>query len=233
MQDKVKFSKTKAHQRYTLADGTPVPGVTTVLGVLNKPALMHWAWEQGRAGLDYRKTKDQAANIGTLAHWLCECHLKGQEPDTSEFSAADIDKAENAALKFMGWWDSAGLVLVGSECQIVSETHRYGGTLDIVACDKQGRGVLVDLKSSKGIYDEYFFQLAAYSKLLPTPEMPAVISRCVIVRIGKEAEDGDFEVQERADLSREWMVFEAALRLHRALGALKNRGSNNSKGGEK
>ena len=35
--------RSRAHITYKLADGTAVPGVTTVLSVLNKPALVKWA----------------------------------------------------------------------------------------------------------------------------------------------------------------------------------------------
>jgi hypothetical protein len=211
--DKVKFSKTKSHQRYKTQDGENVPGVTTALGVINKPALLAWAWQCGVDGIDFRKSRDQAADIGTLAHWLCECYLKGVAPDTSEFSKADIDKAENAFVKFLSWWDSMGLTLVESECQLVSERYKFGGTLDIMAKDKAGKLFLCDIKTSKGIYPEMFYQLAAYATLW-SENRSEPISGVYIIRIGKQAEDGDFEVQSRNDLARHWAVFLAALDLY-------------------
>ena len=56
------------HTIYKKADGTRVPSATTYLGVLAKPALIHWAWELGVQGLDYRKVRDQAGETGTLGH---------------------------------------------------------------------------------------------------------------------------------------------------------------------
>ena len=218
--NKVKFEKTKAHQQYKLADGTIVPGVTTVLSIMAKPALIHWAWEQGRAGLDYRKTKKQAADIGSIAHWLIECQLKGLVPDTSEFAPADLDKAENAVIKFMSWWDANKMKFVASEEQITSENYYYGGTLDIIAEDQHGNICLVDLKTSKGIYDEYWFQLAGYDGLYT--EKGGKIDRYIICRIGKDIDASDFEVQERTDLGAYWRVFQSALRLYYALKGLKN-----------
>jgi hypothetical protein len=226
--DKVKYASTKAHQRYRTADGEVVPGVTTVLGVIEKPALMKWAWECGMAGEDYRKSRDKAASIGTLAHWLVECHLRGLEPDTSEFAAADIGKAENAVLKFMGWWEGAGYRLLASELQLVHEVEKYGGTLDILAVRRDGGVVLVDIKTSKAIYPEYFRQVAAYGELYefsrPFDERltldgksPPPLSEYAIVRIGKEADDGDFEVQSRTDLTAHLATFRAALTLYRAI----------------
>ena len=42
MEDKL-YKVSQAHTVYKTADGIRVPGVTTVLGVLNKPALIKWA----------------------------------------------------------------------------------------------------------------------------------------------------------------------------------------------
>lgn len=53
-------SKTKIHTVYKLEDGTRVPSVTTILGILNKPALVEWAYQCGCQGLDYKAVRDQA-----------------------------------------------------------------------------------------------------------------------------------------------------------------------------
>jgi hypothetical protein len=220
MTDKVKYAKTKAHQRYKTIEGVAVPGVTTVLGLLNKPALLHWEWQCGVDGIDYRKSRDNAADIGSLAHWMVECHMKGLEPDTSEFSPADVGKAENAVIKFMSWWDASGLTLVSSEQQLVSERHGYGGTLDIVAVGSNGDMWLVDIKTSKAIYDEYWMQVAAYGALSNEVNV-AQINKYAIVRIGKQADEGDFEVQERDNLDKYQAAFLAVLGAHKALKRLK------------
>lgn len=217
--NKVKLEKTKAHQRYKLADGTTVPGVTTVLGVQDKPALLQWAYQCGVDGIDYRKSRDNAADIGTIAHFLIECHLKGVEPDKADFAPADLDKAENAVIKFLSWWDSMGFEFIASEVQLVSEKYRYGGTLDILARLK-GEVILIDLKTSKAIYDEYWQQLAAYQVLAVFVRCD-MVKRVFICRIGKGENEGDFEAQERADLGKYWDVFTACLELYRAKKALK------------
>lgn len=63
---------TKAHTRYRTKSGMIVPGVTTVLSLLAKPALIYWAWNLGMQGEDYRKIKEKAADIGTVTHYLVE-----------------------------------------------------------------------------------------------------------------------------------------------------------------
>jgi len=218
---KVKYSKIRTHQRYKLGDGSVATGVTTALNIISKPALMHWAWKCGCDGIDYRKTRDQAADIGSLAHWMCECHLKGVEPDMSEFSPADTSKAENAFLKFLDWWQKGKYTLTASEIQLVSEIYRYGGTLDIVARDTDDRLCLCDIKTSKAVYEEMWYQVAAYQRLWDEHHPYDMISSVSIVRIGKQAEDGDFEVQTRKDLAKHFTVFKAALHLYQAMKNLK------------
>jgi hypothetical protein len=220
--DKVKFESTKAHQRYKTADGENVPGATTVLGILNKPALLAWAWGLGIKGEDFRKVKDKAADIGTIAHWLIELHLKGLEPDVSNFAPADLAKAENAVIKFMSWWDTNKFQFVASEQQYVSDKDGYGGTLDIIAT-VNGDLCLIDLKTSKGIYDEYWFQLAAYAELHNQNRLCAPFKRMIICRIGKEEDSNDFEIQEKQSLSWELDVFKKCLALYKAL-KTKNKG---------
>ena len=97
-------SKTRAHQRYKLENGTIVPGVTTIIGShlgWNKNALIAWARKEALAGNDPNKVRDHAADIGTCAHYLIECYFKNTEPDMSEYSALVADKAENCFIAFL------------------------------------------------------------------------------------------------------------------------------------
>lgn len=65
-------------QVYRLKDGTRVPSVTTIISRFKESGgLVHWAWQLGIDGKDYRKVRDEAADAGTLAHALLECDHKG------------------------------------------------------------------------------------------------------------------------------------------------------------
>jgi len=120
---------TKAHQRYKNAKGEDVPGTTSVLSILAKPALIPWAWNLGIQGIDYRKVSDKAKDIGSLAHYLIECDIKKMKPDTSEYSSIEIDKAENAYLAWLDWKKELGEIeTVASEEQLVCDN--FGGTVD-------------------------------------------------------------------------------------------------------
>src|SRR5689334_19592558 len=56
---------------YETSSGEAVPGVTTVLNLRNKPALVEWAFKLGREHPELGSTRDyldDLARIGTCAH---------------------------------------------------------------------------------------------------------------------------------------------------------------------
>ena len=202
--------KTKAHISYKNKQGQSVPGVTTVLGVLAKPALIHWAWKLGIEGQDYRKYRDKMADIGTLAHYLIMCHLTGETPDLSEYSKADIDKAENCILSYFEWERSHKPEPIIIEKPLVSIKYQFGGTPDLVA-RINGTTCLVDFKTSKAVYEEMIYQLAAYSQLVS--ENGHKTQKAILLRIGRDEDEG-FEEREIIDLSNEWEIFKCCLQLY-------------------
>jgi hypothetical protein len=161
------MSKTKAHIRYKLSDGkTIVPGVTTVLGLLAKPALVPWANRLGLQGIDVSKYVDDKADIGTLGHAMVTDKLSGVETITMDYSKTQIDLAENCALSFWSWEKEHHIEEVFfCERPMVSEIHRFGGTLDIYA-KINGRREIIDLKTGSGIYPEHAWQVATLKVLL-------------------------------------------------------------------
>lgn len=196
-------AKTKVHTRYKLADGKQVPSVTTVLGILNKPALMDWAWKCGLDGVDYKAVRDQAGGIGTLAHYLIMCYLKGETPNTSEYSQQDIDKAENCLLSFYEWEKNHKLEPVLIETPLVSGVYGFGGTIDFFG-KVDGQPTLLDFKTGKAIYPEFFYQLAAYEHLLG--EAGHLIEVTRILRIGRDEDEG-FEERSIGNLDKHFDLF--------------------------
>jgi len=160
--------KVKAHTRYQLKDGTIVPGVTTVTGSQlgwNKQVLINWANRMGLQGIDSNKYKDDKAVIGTLGHSLATDSLLGIQTDTSDYSANQIEAAENSVLSFYEWAKGKEIRPILVEIPLVSEEYKFGGTLDIYG-EINGTLELVDLKTGSGIYHEMIVQVSAYEKLL-------------------------------------------------------------------
>jgi hypothetical protein len=212
----VRLEKTRAHQKYPLKDGTDVPGASTIAKIgEDTSGLIHWAWKLGMEGQDYRKVRDKAADIGTVAHFMIECFLHNHEPDLAEFSSADIEKANIAFGNFRKWWDEEGFTVIEPEVQLVSEDYLFGGTIDAPSRDRDGKIVLLDWKTSKAIVGAHKVQLAGYEQLWNENRPDMKIQRRGIVRIGKESPD-DFEVAWMFSAEPYWEVFKARLFLHYA-----------------
>jgi hypothetical protein len=210
--------RAKVHTVYRLADGTKVPGVTTVLGVINKPALMNWAWQLGTQGIDYKHYVDATARIGTLAHEMIQEYLGGPDWDRSAFTREEIDTAENAVLSFFEWEKQTGYSMktFAIEMPVVSEKYRYGGTVDwLGSIDASGGYWLVDFKTSKALYPEHEWQTSAYYKALL--ELGYKIKGVRLLRIGRSSDEGfDDHVLSKKQLESGWKVFLSALKLYQA-----------------
>lgn len=203
--------KTQIHTVYKTKDGVRVPGTTTVIGILDKPALLNWAWKLGTQGLDYRKVRDTAATIGTIAHYMAECDIKGIKPDLSDYAPNDVEKAENSFLAFLEFRTTNKLVPIHSELALVSEQFCYGGTIDIYATLNGGEPCLLDLKTSSGLYPEFRLQMAAYEHLLIENGYP--VSTVHLLRIDKGS--GEFHHHTIGDLVDEWEMFKSLLTVYR------------------
>jgi len=201
--------KAKAHIQYKI-DNIRVPGVTTILGVLNKPALVKWANNLGLKGIDSSKYVDDKADIGTLAHQMIADYLRGMDTDTSEYSAGQISQAENSVLSFYEWEKTHPLKPILIEKPLVSEEYRFGGTIDCLA-ELDGKPMLIDFKTGKGIYDEMLAQVAAYYHLLKENEYD--VESAMILRIGRDEDEG-FEERHIGRIGERWQLFLACLQIY-------------------
>lgn len=199
-----KVSGARAHTRYYV-NGKRVPGVTTILGVLDKHALVKWANNLGLQGIDSSKYTDKLAQVGTLAHYLIECHLSGQKPDLTAYSPEQIDLASNSVLKFHAWEAEHTVEPIMTEAQLVSEQYRFGGTVDFYGLI-DGVPTILDLKTSKAIYPEHIHQVAAYRWLLNEAGHP--VEQVRVLQIGRDESEGFSErVLTVDELQPHWEVF--------------------------
>lgn len=207
--------KVKAHTRYYTADGLLVPGVTGVLKVLNKPELIPWANKLGLQGVDSAAYTAEAAMVGTLAHALIEAHLNGEIPDLSDFSPAQLERAQHSLKAFIEWKGHHLFEAVLIEASLVSEEYGFGGTVDCVAVLDDVL-TLLDFKTSSGIFKDHFYQVSAYWKLLA--ENGHAVKGVRILRIGRtEGEGMEEHILTGKQVLHGWQVFEQCLRLWRLL----------------
>lgn len=154
-------------QAYKLASGEKVPGVTTIVNRFKESGgLIHWAWQQGMDGVDYRQKRDDAADAGHLTHSLIDDEVHGRpEQDLSGQNPENVKLALKARDAFRTWRDQVKLEIIETETPLVSELFKYGGTFDALA-RVNGKLRLLDWKTSNGVYGDYIAQVAAYRQLI-------------------------------------------------------------------
>ncbi len=163
-------------------NGRPIPGVTTLIknGLPNQ-ALKYWSartvaeWvgehpdvtellhEKGGAGplvaflkeIPWQR-RDTAAVRGTDVHNFAERLVHGEEAKVPEY----LDGYVTSCVQFLDQWQPKPLVV---ERPLAHVEHWWAGKPDLFAELPDGRVILYDYKTSRGIYPETAFQLAAYS----------------------------------------------------------------------
>ena len=207
---------------YFLKDGTRVPGTTTVIGRFKESgALIAWAYKRGKDGLDLYDSRDKAAELGTFVHDMVERYVSKDDPHKGIDTFSDEDKKSilSAFGAFEEWFESNKFEVVGQEMQLVSEVHRFGGTPDAIARDSKGRLVLLDWKTSDGVYSDHLVQLGAYRILWNecNPDNP-LTGGSHLCRFAKA--HGDFAHHYFPDLSdaeRQFILFREAYDLDKSL----------------
>lgn len=126
-------------------------------------------------GARYRDSSTKA-DRGTIVHASVEAYLAGKPVDVDAVQAALEEK--NIPRKM---WKPAFKMIDGvqeflfdyepevywSEATVYSREHEYAGTADLIAKVRIGDSVLpaiLDIKTSKAIYNETAMQLAAYGR---------------------------------------------------------------------
>lgn len=161
-----------------LLDGHPVPGVTTIIGVLDKPALVNWAAEQSASfavenwarlselPLMERAKQIQSARFqtnraavvkGNRIHAMAEqLQQTGQAPVNPD---NPVYPQVVAVARFLDDWEMQSIV---TEAPVCNAGYRYAGTMDGIIWSPRLGTILLDWKTGKGVYDETALQLAAY-----------------------------------------------------------------------
>jgi hypothetical protein len=188
-------------------EGVTYPGVTGILKILDKSGpLMGWAARQTAEAVlglipaahgerDYAGIEgllgavgpegfikavtsrsawknDEAKDMGSRIHELTE--LLDAKKDTGPMTPTEALRVEH----YRTWRDASGWDLKVREAVLVNPEFGFGGTLDILARDRDGRSVLADIKTGTGVYKESILQLAAYGlATFIQPEGATTVSR--------------------------------------------------------
>lgn len=227
---------------YTLS-GKRMYGTTTILRVIAKPALINWAvkvdtdyitdWSYTQEALDsnpvklreviavakkqHTKKKDDAGDWGSIVHKAIESWIKTQEIP-KEVVVKDVvvkvlPEHLEAIDNFVKWAKENKAIFIQSELPIYSEEWFTGGTVDFV-CKIGDELVIGDVKTSSGIWDEYWLQVSAYAKMMMEMGIHSKFDKMTIVNCKK---DGTIKVESRTDIDKNIDAFASALTLYKHL----------------
>jgi hypothetical protein len=203
--------------------GKRLPSVTTILSRFkDSGALIHWAWNEGVEGRDYRESRRLAAAAGSIAHQMVEARLRALpwKPDLP-IDQDLIARARAGFDAYLAWERMTRLEFLHSEVSLVSTEFEYGGTLDAIG-SFEGSLVLIDWKTSNAVYSDYLIQLAAYRALWEEnyPDHP-ISGGFHLCRFSKE--NGDFSHHYYPNLDEAWDAFKIMRRLFDLDKALRRR----------
>lgn len=226
----------KGH-RYEL-DGKPMTGVTTILGVLAKPALIPWAanmtaeWIREnckRGEMDYlcteedlqeavkahTKKKEAGGDKGKDLHSLVEQYIKECiEEYEGKALVRRKDVPDPMFDAFVAWAVKNDIKFLASEQQVYHSELFYAGTFDF-SFEKEGKRYIGDLKTMKKMWDRTpFFQTAGYIMAAEHMGEKPYDGSC-IVNINKET--SELTDQWTYDNDGDRGAFAACLTLYRQL----------------
>lgn len=218
----------KDNQHFYTVDDNPtyLPGVTGILGMRSKEALAPWAskvtadYIMSRLSLvnGYRVTdrfmerlysrskkqprfeKESAAHAGTNAHRIFDSIICQEREVNGETIFMD---------SFAHWLKTEKLKIVKGDTKIASLQYGYGGSLDVLLQDGDGKLVIGDFKTGKNLYDTHAYQVAAYSQAFKETYGLDYLPQGVVFRFCKGK--SQYERREVADINIAFEGFKACL----------------------
>ena len=189
---------------YTL-NGKPLMGITSVLSVIAKPALIGWAARKAveyiqdhfqgelteelleEAKCAHSDIAGEAAERGTVIHKGIETYINDCINMTLG-EAMNVKVVEDSCVqKFIDWAVSNKIKFIESEKKMYSKKLWLAGTCDIIF-EKDGKRYIGDVKTYAKIWDRVpFAQMAGYALMLE--EMGQKIDGGCIININKETNE--------------------------------------------
>ena len=216
------------HRKYMIGEKR-LPSVTEILGIVSKPYLISWANKMGLQGVDTREYNAELADLGTVVHGKIEAYYQRHYHsvfDDSQYPDVVRQKSDELFGKFLGWESERDIYPIFTELPMICS--RFGGTIDAVV-EMDEKITIIDWKTSKEIYPEYFGQLSAYLYLMrrgypadggneqDVYDIGQKIEQVAVVQIPKDGEPASRIIPVKSDEFKvAWEFFSASLRLYNA-----------------
>lgn len=200
---------------YFDTDGKAYASVTTILSIIDKPALRYWFGkevylamvkdpslnEQSALSAPYQKG-ETAKTRGTTVHSIVEAYK-----NTKEYIESVPPEFAGYAKAFYNWVKDNDIEIVIHEKTVISRKHGYAGTLDLLVKNKQSNKMfIIDVKTGKDIYAEAFLQLSAYKQALS--EEGVEVDHIAVLLLNEEGTykfgQGDFDLDSFLACKKLW-----------------------------
>jgi hypothetical protein len=206
-------------------DGNYFPSATTLLEAYPKPfALIQWMKEMGSKADEIR---DNAGRRGSTVHQLTEDYDNGMDCTLLDDNGRPKYSLEewNMFERYVEFSENHKPEHIMIEQTIVSNKLKFAGTLDRI-CIIDGKRYLLDIKTSNGIYNSYWLQLAAYTQLYYTidKDMPTIDGVAILWLNAKTRTYGKngviqgpgWQMVTKDDTAPDWELFKAVQQLWNA-----------------
>ena len=216
------------HRKYILEEKR-LPSVTEILAIVAKPYLIPWANRMGLQGVDLGEYNAEFTGLGTIVHGKIEAYYNHYAKfDDSQYPEAMRQKSDELFGKFLNWESEREIFSIFNELPMICD--KFGGTIDAIV-EMDGKITLVDWKTSKEIYPEYFGQLSAYFYLMrhgkpmegdeemehQVREIGKKVEQVAVVQIPKDGEPVSRIIPVQSDEFKvAWEFFSASLKLYNA-----------------
>jgi hypothetical protein len=160
--------------------------------------------------------KDQAASIGDMVHAYAEAFAlaviaKQEVPQIPD----DADERVRAGINaFLNWFVANDVQFLHAEKLVYSREFNYAGLVDAVAV-VNGKRTLIDYKTSKGVYSEMHYQVAAYWFAFDEEHGDEGVDDALILHFDKETGNCTTYPIAEAEYLRNFPAFSACLTLKR------------------
>jgi len=221
METKDRFQFNPNNHAYTL-DGKRLTGVTTIIGVLDKPALIGWASNMAVdsviKGASYKRKeniyevtkdvledsrkawcrkRDSAGDIGTEVQNMIELYAKAKILGNKFEATHKDEQVQKMYEKFVEWAEENSVKFLLSEQKLYSEKHWYAGTVDLVI-EIKGKKYIADIKTAKDIYNTNYIQMAGYDICLEELGKLKDCEGYCVINIPKQlGKDGEVKLKEK------------------------------------
>ena len=195
--------------------GYKYPSVTTVLGILRKPALEYYFKINS---LDFiNQESEKAKTIGTALHDAIFNHIERTGIDTETKYPDEVNICIQSFMKFKR--EHPEIKMTKSELKIEHPKLKYSGTLDCVA-EIDGQPAILDWKSGQykdkdelPIYNESLYQVSAYIKSYEKM-FNLKIKKGIVVYFGKDKIGYNFIELDEKKIKKNFEIFKHCLKIY-------------------